>query len=590
MNHVFVQPQLLATTAADVAGIGSVIDRATAAATGPTSGLAAAAGDEVSVATAELFNAYSQGYRAILRQAANFHDEFARALTGAGGAYARAEADAAGALASLTAPASAGSSTSAVGKAIAAATQPVSGILVLGASGTPIPSATYIQEVVSGFLPNLTLPAGVNPIGVATPEGLYPFTGVKDLTLDISLARGVIQLNNAITQAIAPGATGNPLAVLAYSQSAIIASLEMPKLLAQGYSPSQLIFTLLGDPSAPNGGLLARFPGLDFPSLGLTAGISTPSNAFPTTIYTLEYDGFADFPRYPLDIFSDLNALAGILTVHEMYPTLTAAQIASGILLPGSQLLGTPNSMTNYYLIPTHDLPLLDPLRMIPGIGNPLADLLQPDLTYLVNWGYGDPAYGYSTSPANVVTPFGFLPPLHATTALLPDLINGIPQGLHAAVADLHAEMPTSLPSLSGLANSITGALSSPGGTNLPALPSFPTSITGVLSGIESANDGIAGGLAGAVSTAYSTLLPTADLATAVAVSVPSYDVNLFLNGITQAVNGQPIQGLINAIGDPIAADVGLLSIGAGFEGISILNSLQTILTGVPNPGVDPPI
>ena len=67
--------------------------------------------------------------------------------------------------------------------------------------------------------------------------------------------------------------------------------------------------------------------------------------------------------------------------------------------------------MTTYYMIPTETLPLLEPLRAIPYIGNPLADLLQPDLTYLVNWGYGDPACGYSTGPANVVTPFGFLPP-----------------------------------------------------------------------------------------------------------------------------------------------------------------------------------
>jgi hypothetical protein len=44
------------------------------------------------------------------------------------------------------------------------------------------------------------------------------------------------------------------------------------------------------------------------------------------------------------------------------------------------------------------DLPLLDPLRGIPVIGNPLADLVQPDLRVIVDLGYGD---GY----ANVPTP-----------------------------------------------------------------------------------------------------------------------------------------------------------------------------------------
>ena len=43
--------------------------------------------------------------------------------------------------------------------------------------------------------------------------------------------------------------------------------------------------------------------------------------------------------------------------------------------------------MTNYYEIPVTTLPLLDPLQLIPFIGNPLADLLNPDLSVLVNLG-----------------------------------------------------------------------------------------------------------------------------------------------------------------------------------------------------------
>jgi len=43
--------------------------------------------------------------------------------------------------------------------------------------------------------------------------------------------------------------------------------------------------------------------------------------------------------------------------------------------------------------------------------------------------------------------------------------------------------------------------------------------------------------------------------------------------------------GLVNAFGDPIAADVGLATVASGFELIAIVNSLQTILTGTPNPG-----
>ena len=367
----------------------------------------------------------------------------------------------------------------------------------------------------------------------------------------------------------------------------------MPQLATQ-YNSSQLSFTLIGDPLDPNGGFFSRFPGLNLPSAGVTFGGGTPSDLFPTTIYTREYDGFADFPQYPIDVLSDANAMLGILYVHGGYLTLTPSQVATGFLLPGSEALGTPNSLTNYYMIPTANLPLLDPIRSIPVIGNPIADLLQPDLTYLVNWGYGNPAFGYSTGPANVITPFGFLPPLSDTTALGPDLISGTQAGVSAFASDISAMVPTSLPamsvpnlSLSSLTGALTATAPGSGALALPAPASIPSTLTGIISGIESANTNIVGTLTTDISTAYGTLLPTADLGTALVISLPSYDVNLFLNGITEAINGDPVGGLVNAFGDPIAANVGLTTALAFFEFSAIENSLDTILTGTPNPGVD---
>jgi PE-PPE domain/PE family len=571
MTSLITQPQLITSAAADASQISSAISAARAAAAAPTTSLAAAAEDEVSAAAAALFGGFGQEYQAVLQQAAAFHEQFVATLAAAGNAYAGAEAEAASAL-GLTGSTAA----SPVYGAAAKATDPaVDAILIMTGSGTATPSLTYLNDVSTRYLSNFTGPLQA----VSTPEGLYPFTGVKDLTLDISLARGVTQLDNAINLAISPG--GGNIAVLGYSQSAIIASMAMPQLLAQGYSPTQINFTLLGDISNPNGGVFPRFPDLSIPSLGITFGTATPSNDFPTTIWTQEYDGFADFPQYPINLLSDLNALFGIIYVHGTYPTLTAAQLASAITLPQS---GAP-SMTTYEMIPTPNLPLLDPLRAIPLIGNPLADLVQPDLTYLVNWGYGNPNFGWSTGPANVPTPFGFLPPLSDTTALGPLLISGTQQGVGAFVGDLSAEVPTSLPAMSlpGIAN----ALVTSGPSTLAALPtatSIPSTITGILSGLESANNNIVGGLTTDFTTAYATLLPTADIATAITVTLPSYDFNLFINGITQAVNGDPV-GLVNAFGDPIAADVGLTTLAGGFEAISIENALETILTGTPNPG-----
>ena len=80
-------------------------------------------------------------------------------------------------------------------------------------------------------------------------------------------------------------------------------------------------------------------------------------------------------------------------------------------------------------MITTDNLPLLDPLRWLP-FGNPLADLLQPDLSVLVNLGYGSLYLGWDTqNPPDMPTPFGLFPtninPADVLTALVP----GIPQG-----------------------------------------------------------------------------------------------------------------------------------------------------------------
>jgi hypothetical protein len=63
------------------------------------------------------------------------------------------------------------------------------------------------------------------------------------------------------------------------------------------------------------------------------------------------------------------------------------------------------------------------------------------------------------------------------------------------------------------------------------------STITGVLAGLESANNNFVANMTYAFSSAYATLLPTKDIATAVAISLPSYDFDLFINGIIQAMN-----------------------------------------------------
>lgn len=62
MSYLIAEPRIVAAAAAEVAGIGSAVSTAGAAAAGPTCALAAAAGDEVSAAIAKPFGAYGQEY------------------------------------------------------------------------------------------------------------------------------------------------------------------------------------------------------------------------------------------------------------------------------------------------------------------------------------------------------------------------------------------------------------------------------------------------------------------------------------------------------------------------------------------------
>ena len=57
----------------------------------------------------------------------------------------------------------------------------------------------------------------------------------------------------------------------------------------------------------------------DIPSLGLSFSGAQPTTLFPTDVYTHEYDGFADFPQYPINVLSVLNAVLGIALQHSTY-------------------------------------------------------------------------------------------------------------------------------------------------------------------------------------------------------------------------------------------------------------------------------
>jgi hypothetical protein len=107
MSYVTVTPELMEAAVTDLATIGSMLNAAHMTAAAPTVAVLPVAADEVSASIAQLLSGYGQQYQALAGQAAAFHEQFVRTLTGAGGAYAAAEATAASALQSVLSPISA---------------------------------------------------------------------------------------------------------------------------------------------------------------------------------------------------------------------------------------------------------------------------------------------------------------------------------------------------------------------------------------------------------------------------------------------------------------------------------------------------
>jgi hypothetical protein len=262
---------------------------------------------------------------------------------------------------------------------------------------------------------------------------------------------------------------------------------------------------------------------------------------------------------------SDLNSFES--QVHFDYADLTAEQIASAIPLE------TTGGLTDYYIIPVDDLPLLDPVREIPIVGNAIADLLQPDLTALVNLGYGDPDYGYSTSPANEATEFGLLPSLADFEKLPNLLITGTEQGIEDFIGDFTGTGPNPISdSLDSLFSGLTDSSSTTSSSLLDPdevlsavtnLLNDPASLAAVPGDISSALSDIG-------STLSSSLTATDDILQAALISVPEYDLSLVVDNLNNPVD---------ALGLPIAADLALYDLLGGFETTVIDNAASSIVT-----------
>ena len=293
--------------------------------------------------------------------------------------------------------------------------------LLMGGTSIPQPSQLYLDAANTLYLQ----PRGFD----GTLQSLF----TPENASSTSEARGDQILDSTILQEYDSGdvSAQNPIVVFGYSQSASISTDVMRELAGQGVPSSDVHFVLIGDPDNPAGG--SEVVTSNLYQQYLQDNVATPNDLYPTDVYTHEYDGVADFPKYPIDLLSDLNATLGFIYEHGTYLSLTSEQISDAIQLPTS----TADTMVNYYIIPAESLPLLDPLRLIPIIGQPLYDLLEPDTQILVNLGYGSIDQGWTSGDADVVSTAGLFP----TDINLGDLSTALGNGLQQGVSDFLTDL-----------------------------------------------------------------------------------------------------------------------------------------------------
>ncbi|OBH04135.1 hypothetical protein A5696_05600 [Mycobacterium sp. E2699] len=225
MSFVIATPELVESAAQDLAGIRSALAEAAATAAGPTTGIATAAQDEVSVAIASLFGNFGQEFQAVSAQAQAFHQQFVSLMNAGAGAYASAEAANAQAVLGGEIPAGAQAISNAI------ASSPVGlGVLQTGGAASAINGlnsfgatvAAPYQALVSNTVTNLqaigaTFSANPfpflhqlanNQIGYAQTIGSSIVTGIQNLPVELA------NLPTTIQSGIQGLATFNPGALL----------------------------------------------------------------------------------------------------------------------------------------------------------------------------------------------------------------------------------------------------------------------------------------------------------------------------------------------------------------------------------------
>ena len=275
--------------------------------------------------------------------------------------------------------------------------------LIMTGTDMHVIDPAWIHLAVHNFIAP-TIGLGYTGIPLDTPEQFWPFTGPDDLSFDISIADGTRALEQAIAEQQAQsGPSDDPTVVFGYSQSAAIASAAKRRLSDQAASngtAAAVSFVILANLNRPNGGINSRFAGAALESLGWTFTAAAPTDTgFRTVDIARQYDPFADFPTYPLNVIADANAVLALLYGSHDYSGVTLNPADSGY---DPHTVVQQYGDTTYYFIPAATLPLLRPLRDL-GFDPLLLDAIEPAARVLVEFGYDRTIPFGQPTPAQLV-------------------------------------------------------------------------------------------------------------------------------------------------------------------------------------------
>jgi PE-PPE domain len=258
------------------------------------------------------------------------------------------------------------------------ADDPLSGsdtAIILGGTTEPTPDTAFAQTAENLFLNPLGFDGGATSSTVCDMVGTDPCAApLQVLTTPELIQQGPSSLTAAddVTLAVENEINANPdafsaedpLTIFGYSQSATAESIAMTQLEAAKIPSADLHFVFIGDPSLADTGvwpnLVADMDGIFGTSLTNTLltdlgidgvlGNVTPDNIYPTTIYTLDGDGVAQF-QPDFESGGLLGDIEGLFVQHVEYLGLTPAEIADGTTStdPGSLITNVdiPDNFNN---------------------------------------------------------------------------------------------------------------------------------------------------------------------------------------------------------------------------------------------------